>query len=168
MWSAGDIAVFGGSAGTVSVTTGATAVSASSITFSTTGYVVQDSGGGSPSLAPAPISIGGGLSETISSVLNGSGALAVSGGGTLVLSGTNTSYFTGATEINSGTLKLNSSAALGSSSGVSAAAGGTLDLNGKSIGSGVNLENFGGTLTNSSGTAVSFAGTINATTGASS
>ena len=160
-WTNGDDAVFPGSAGTVTVSAG---ISANSMTFSTTGYTVQDAGSGSPSLAVGTISVGTGLSDTIASVLSGSGALALSGPGTLNLSGANT--YTGAMSISGGTLQLGNSSALGSSSGVSAISGATLDLDGQTIGSGVNLDNFAGTIVNSSSTAASFAGSINATTSA--
>jgi uncharacterized protein with beta-barrel porin domain len=57
-----------------------------------------------------------------------SGTLVKSGVGTLLLSATNT--YTGATNVNAGTLRAGSAAAFGSSSAFTVAAGATLDLNG--------------------------------------
>ncbi|MCU0795784.1 MAG: autotransporter-associated beta strand repeat-containing protein [Akkermansiaceae bacterium] len=123
-----DDAVFGGTAGTVTVTT----ATANDITFNTTGYVISSGtltlNGTTPTL-----STGTGIDATISSVIAGSAGLTKSGGGTLILSGANT--FTGVTNINSGILRAGNAAALGSSTnGTTVASGATLDLNGQNLG----------------------------------
>ncbi|WP_342737243.1 autotransporter domain-containing protein [Bradyrhizobium sp. B117] len=61
-------------------------------------------------------------------VISGTGALQQSGTGTLTLSGVNT--YTGATTVNSGTLRAGSADAFGASSTFAIAAGSFLDLNG--------------------------------------
>ena len=113
----------------------------------------------------APLTVNGTGDILLSGALEGKLSLTKTGSNTLTLSGTNT--YLRSTTITAGTLQLGSSAALGSSSGVSAASGAILDLDGQTIGSGVNLNNFAGTIINSSSTAASFGGTINATTSAS-
>ncbi len=97
--------------------------------------------------------------------ISGSGNVIQAGSGTLSIYSANT--YTGSTTISAGTLQVGNSAALGSSTSVSSASGGILDLDGQAIGSGVKLNNFAGTIVNSSSTAASFAGAINATTSAS-
>jgi autotransporter-associated beta strand protein len=75
--------------------------------------------------------IAAGTTSTLQGVIsNGasSGGLVKTDTGTLLLSGTNT--YTGATNVNAGTLRAGSAAAFGSSSAFTVAAGATLDLNG--------------------------------------
>ena len=94
-----DDAVFGGTAGTVTITT----VTANDITFNTTGYTLSDGTLTLNGSAPT-ITLGTGIDATISSVINGSSGLLKSGGGTLTLSGSN--GYSGTTVVNAGTLAL--------------------------------------------------------------
>ena len=88
---------------------------------------------------------------TISANLDGDGALTAAGG-TVVLSGNNN--YSGGTDLESGTLQLGSSNALGSPSGSLAVNGGTLDLNAFSVLVG-SLNGNGGLITNSNASATS-------------
>jgi len=70
----------------------------------------------------------GTITQASTSVLgNGSGGLTMSGTGTVILNGANT--YTGATAVNSGTLSIGSTGALGASSSITVDAGATLDFN---------------------------------------
>ena len=95
-------AVFGGTAGTVSV--GASGVTASGLTFDVTGYTVQSNivtlAGTTPTISVTTAA----HSAIISSTLAGSNGLTKSGAGTLTLTVGNT--YTGTTSVNSGTLAL--------------------------------------------------------------
>ena len=99
-----DEAVFGGTAGTVTINTGF-GVTANKLTFNSDGYVVNgiDSAdvlalaGTTPTAA-----VGTGLSATIDAVVAGSAGITKSGAGTLVLNGDNT--YTGTTTLSGGTL----------------------------------------------------------------
>ena len=96
-----DQAVFGGLAGTVTLGTG---ITANALTFNSSGYVIT---GNTLTLAGTTptITVGAGLTDTISSILGGGTAsLVVAGGGTLTLSAVNT--FTGGTTVNGSTLNL--------------------------------------------------------------
>ncbi len=91
------VAVFAGSAGTVTLGTG---ITASSLNFNTSGYTVT---GNTLTLAVSgTVSVAPGDSDTISSVVAGSTGLTLTGGGTLTLSGSNT--YTGGTTLSQGTL----------------------------------------------------------------
>ena len=111
-WVNGNLAVFGGTAG--SVTLGANET-ANGVTFTTTGYTLSGSatltlGGTTPTIT---VPTG---TTTINAKLGGSGGLAESGPGTLVLGGANT--YTGGTAIPAGsTLKITVAAGAGASSG---------------------------------------------------
>lgn len=105
---------------------------------------------------------------SVSNNISGAGSInliSLSGPYVITLSGNNTS-FTGTVTTSANTLKLGSTQALGSSSNVTVSAGGTLDFNGFSPVSNVPLSlatgatSTSGTLTNSSGTVVSFGGAI--------
>ena len=99
IWANGDNAVFGGTAGTVTIASGG--VTANSLLFSTTGYVVT---GGALTLSGSSlVTTNTGLTATISSPIAGTAGLTTAGTGTLVLNGTNT--FSGALAINAGTLQ---------------------------------------------------------------
>ncbi|MEI6604310.1 MAG: autotransporter-associated beta strand repeat-containing protein [Verrucomicrobiota bacterium] len=102
-----DVAIFGGTAGTVTVTS----VIANGLTFNTTGYTLA-SGTLTLNGSTPTISSGTGIATTISSVIAGSSGLAKTGAGTLTLSGSNT--YSGATTIAPlGTLSISSDANLG-------------------------------------------------------
>lgn len=115
-------AIFGGSAGTVTVNG---TVAANDVSFNTTGYSLT---GGSLELngtAPS-ISTGSGVDATVSSVITGSAGWAKKGGGKLTLTETNT--HTGGTTLSGGTLVLANNAALGPD---------TLSMSGGSLQAGV-------------------------------
>ncbi len=108
-WGPGNIASFGGSAGTV--TLGA-AETADGLTFTTSGYTIS----GSPTLtlggSTPTITVPSGGTETITCILGGSNGMTESGSGTLVLGGVNT--YSGGTTIPAGsTLKINVPAGAG-------------------------------------------------------
>ncbi len=88
-WIANADAIFGGTAGTVTISSGVTET-ADSLTFNVTGYTIAGAGSGATagtiSLAsPATISVASGGTTTISGILAGVG-YSVSGGGSLKLS----------------------------------------------------------------------------------
>ncbi len=103
--------------------------------------------------------------NTLSGIISGAGSLIQNGTGALTLSGANT--YTGGTTVTAGTLKIGNAAALGGNTGaVSVAAGAALDLNGTTMTNtnalslqGTGISN-GGALTNSSGTAGTYAGLV--------
>ena len=166
----GPVAVFAGSAGTVTLGTG---ITASGLTFNTTGYTVT---GNTLTLAggAGAISIGSGATDTVSSVIAGSVGLTLSGGGILVLSGAD--IYSGTTTINAGILRAGAANALSANSAVTLAnvAGTTLDLNnfsntisvlsgGGTAGGNVTLGS--GTLTTGNGSSTTFAGSMSGTGG---
>jgi outer membrane autotransporter protein len=128
-------AMFGGTAGTVTVDGSAGAVQATGMQFATDGYAVD---GGTLELignGVAPVirvgdgsSAGASMTATIGAVLAGSAGLTKTDAGTLVLAGAN--IYTGGTAINGGTLSVGSDANLGQSSGGVTFNGGTLKTTG--------------------------------------
>jgi fibronectin-binding autotransporter adhesin len=100
-----DTAVFGDTAGTVTLGVPSTA---GGLTFNTTGYTVTGStltlGGATPT-----VSVGSGMSATISSILAGTTGLTKSDTGTLILSN-NTNTFTGGVVVSAGTLQIGTGA----------------------------------------------------------
>lgn len=161
-WRNGDTAVFNGTAASVTIAQGA-AISAAEIEFTTTGYSIAAGSGGSLAVGGSgTIDVAAGISDTIAAPLVGSGGLTLSDSGTLLISAAN--WYTGATEIEAGTLQLGNPLALRGSTAVGALSAGTLDLNGQAVGSGVPLDNFAGTLTNSNSRTATFAAPINPTT----
>ncbi len=149
-----DYAVFGGTAGTVTLTTG---ITVRRITFSTSNYLIKEN---TLTLVNDGIVETGSFNATISSTIAGSVGLSKSGTGTLTLSGANT--YTGTTTLSTGTLALGHNSALGSST--LALAGGTLSafdgaraisnnvtLSANSTISGTLNLSLNGTLTNSGG-----------------
>lgn len=120
--------------------------------------------GGTPTLSTG----GSGSSSTFSGVIqNTAGTLTLTknGSGTLTLGGNNT--YSGATTVSGGTLKLANDNALGSTAaGTTVATNATLDLNGQTIVGEVLTLQSGATLQNSSGSAATVTGNINAVGGA--
>ena len=117
-----DIAIFGGTAGTVSLGSG---ITVGGLQFDAAAYAVQDN--------TLTFGVAGSMvanqDATIRSVLAGSVAITKTGTATLTLSGTNT--YTGATIIRAGTLKAGSATAFNNTSALVMTNGsGTLDLNG--------------------------------------
>ena len=112
-------ALFQGTAGTVSLSSG---IKANRLTFSTTGYTLQNNtltlNGNSPTITTAS-----NVMTTVNSVIAGSAGLVKAGPGTLTLSGINT--YTGGTTVSAGTLKLHSTYA---ASSFSIAANSVLEL----------------------------------------
>ena len=99
-----DEAIFGGTAGTVTINTG-TGVTANRLTFNSTGYSINGNVAADvltlAGTTPAA-NVGTGLSATIDAIIAGSAGLVKDGAGTLVLNGANS--YTGTTELVSGTL----------------------------------------------------------------
>lgn len=163
-WAAGKTAIFGGTAGTVTI---GSAITAGGLTFSTTGYTLASGPGGS--LATASISVDPGLSATVSATLTGTAGLGKAGAGTLILSGTANDY-SGSTSVAEGTLQAGASNVIPNASQVAVARLATLDFNGNSdtvagvsgLGS---VTNIGGSLTvNITGTSdIRFDGTLSGT-----
>jgi outer membrane autotransporter protein len=132
-WADGD-AVFGGTAGTVTVSGTRTVTG---ITFSTDGYTVS---GGTLAVGGATIDSGSGTS-VISSILTGSG-LTKTGTGTLTISGT--SALTGTFTVGEGDVKLGAGALSGTLANLD-----VQDNIGPSMGTQVNLDLGGNTVTTS-------------------
>ncbi len=116
----GDTALFAGTAGTVTVSSG---ITAGEVDFTSANYTL--SSGSLSVLGTGKIDVAAGIGDTISSTLNGTHGLTKTGSGDLNLTAANT--FTGSTAINSGrlALKTNSTASLSSGS-VTVAAGAEL------------------------------------------
>lgn len=138
-WTSADSAIFGTTAGTVTL---GTDITAQGLTFSVDGYTLTGStltlGGGITANGSATISSGitlGAASSwsvantktlTVSGTIGGGFALTKSGEGTLVLNAANT--FSGGLTLSSGSITLGDNAGLGS--GTLTFAGGTLQTNG--------------------------------------
>lgn len=128
-WFEGSDVVFGGTAGTVTISG---TVSPASLDFRTTGYHVTGGvisfGSGTPVIAT------GSVDARISSNINGSAPVSKTGTGTLTLSAAN-SIYSGVITISQGTVKADGAGALGSASGATIITeAGALDLNGRNIG----------------------------------
>ena len=95
-WSSVEKAVFGGTAGTVTVANG---IQAANVHLKTDGYTLQ---GGTLDVGAGVIETAPGVGATIKSVVTGSAGLTKTGTGTLTLSGGNT--YTGITAVAGGTL----------------------------------------------------------------
>ncbi|RST53953.1 autotransporter-associated beta strand repeat-containing protein [Variovorax sp. DXTD-1] len=125
----GAFAIFGGTAGTVTVDNSLGAVRASGMQFTVDGYTIN---GGPLTLTGTPsiirvgdgTSAGAGMTATINAALVGAGGLQKADLGTLVLGGTNT--YTGGTTVNGGVLQVASDANLGDASGGLTLDGGAL------------------------------------------
>jgi len=128
-YSDGAFAVFGGTAGTVTVDNGTGQVTASGMQFATGGYTIT---GGPVALTGPQTTIrvgdgsagGAGFTATINSALSGDAQLVKTDAGTLVLGGTNS--YTGGTLINGGTVQITSDTNLGAADGAVTLDGGTL------------------------------------------
>ena len=151
-WTAGDVAIFSGTEGTVAVSS---AITANDVIFATDGYLLDGTG----SLDAVGFEVNSGLQATVATEVTGSEGVTLAGSGTLIVSGSNT--YTGATIISSGTLRLATDDALGSSSEVTGRSAGTLDLFGQNIPDSTPIELFAGTIMNSSTDPAIFAGAVN-------
>ena len=128
-YSDGAFAVFGGTAGTVTVDNGSGQVTASGMQFATGGYTIT---GGEVALTGPQTTIrvgdgstgGAGFTATINAALSGDTQLVKTDAGTLVLGGTNS--YTGGTLINGGTVQIAADANLGAAAGGVTLDGGTL------------------------------------------
>ncbi len=116
-WVQGSTPTFGNASGTVTL---ASAISASGVTFNTSGYVL--SGTMPLSLQTSSVTVATGTA-TINSVITGTVGLAKAGTGTLTLAGVNT--FTGNTTLSAGQLNINNAHAI--SSGALIINGGAID-----------------------------------------
>ena len=170
VWRSG-VGIFGGTAGTVTVT-GAQAVQG--LQFIVDGYQLVGSGSltlmGDPNstVAQSFFNVNGGVGATIATTLTGAGiGLNKLGAGTLTLTGTDS--YTGLTSINAGTLALTGTGSIAASSGV--VDGGVFDISGTTSGASITTLSGAGsvtlgaetlTLTNASGT---FAGAASGTGG---
>lgn len=114
-WVAGNIAVFSGLPGYVTVDTGAGVVNFGGAQFNVDGYVLT---GGvlTTTTASTPLSVGEGMVATIAAPLAGSGGLQKTGPGTLRLTGANT--YSGLTQVLAGTLQVPAASALGNGTGL--------------------------------------------------
>ncbi|MBL0923977.1 MAG: autotransporter-associated beta strand repeat-containing protein, partial [Sphingomonadaceae bacterium] len=123
----GNAALFGGTAGTVTIAAGET-VAPSSLEFLTTGYTIA--GGDAASRlrldGTTGIAMATGSTGTIAAVISGTGSLVGNGGGTLVLTGNN--LYSGGTTIN-GTVQIGNGGNSGSLGTGSVTNNGTLILN---------------------------------------
>lgn len=138
------------------------------ITFNATASIVGGSGtitiSGIPVSGTTGIILGGSAGGAFSTAIAGARTLTKEGSGTWLLSGTNT--YSGATSITEGTLKLNSTTALGTSSLTTVSDGATLDLNGRVLSTArpLTLNGFGvsngGALINNISTAITYSGAI--------
>ncbi len=107
-WASGAVALFGGTAGTV---TASGTVAASGITFSTSGYTMTGGTLALSGIAPV-VTTNAGVSTTINSLLTGPSVLVKSGAGTLTLGNASNAY-TGGTIVSQGSLVFGGNSALG-------------------------------------------------------
>ncbi|WP_422096591.1 autotransporter-associated beta strand repeat-containing protein [Variovorax sp.] len=132
-WVQDQFAVFGGSAGTVTVSNAGGTVRIAGAQFATNGYRVQ---GDAIELGAAATTVrvgdgsaaGAGMAATIASSLTGAGGLVKEDLGTLVLDGSNS--YSGGTTIKGGILQIASDANLGAAAGGLALEGTTLRVTG--------------------------------------
>ncbi|MBZ9738665.1 autotransporter-associated beta strand repeat-containing protein [Mesorhizobium sp. CO1-1-4] len=162
-YSDGALAIFAGTAGTVTVDNGLGQVTAAGMQFATDGYVIQ--GGDIGLIGPQSTirvgdgtSAGAGYTATIASALTGNTQLVKTDAGTLVLAGANT--YTGGTAVNGGTVQVSADANLGDPAGGLSFNGGTLNTT-TSFASGRAVDVLGqGTLSTDANTTLTLNGVI--------
>ena len=126
-WSSGNNAVFGGTAGTVTLNT--TGISATGLSFQTTGYSVAGTNvltltGSSPGIDV----VSAGTATFSTGRIEGTSGFRKTGAGSLVIN--STSGVSGAVNVNAGTLSLGTTTgSLASATSVTVAQGATLQLN---------------------------------------
>lgn len=126
----GAFAIFGGTAGTVTVDNAPGAVTATGMQFATNGYVITGDGITLDGVQAAirvgdGSTAGAGFTATVNSALTGTAQVVKTDTGTLVLGGTNS--YTGGTQIVGGALRISNDANLGAASGDVTLDGGTLE-----------------------------------------
>ncbi len=164
----GGFAIFGGTAGTVTVDNGPGAVSATGMQFATNGYVIT---GDAVTLDTAQATIrvgdgstaGAGFTATINSALTGTAQLVKTDAGTLVLGGTNS--YTGGTQIVGGTLRISNDANLGAASGAVTFEGGTLETSANMTSARGFVVTGGGTIATATNTVLTYSGLLSGTGG---
>ena len=140
----GQLAVFAGAAGTVTVQG---EIAFTGLRFETSGYTLTAGVSGvlNTSNPDTVIDMASGAQATIGVPIEGAGGLSVQGGGVLILAGANT--YTGGTTISSGILSISSDQNLGASAGGVTFTGGTLRTTASVMSNrGATLESGGGTI----------------------
>lgn len=150
-FTSADIAVFGGTAGTVTLGTG---VTVNGLKIDTVGYIIT---GNTLSLAGTTPTITANTNASISSALAGSAGLVKDGTGNLTLSGNNT--FTGGTTVNAGTLTLSRGAGFGGNSG--SISTGSLTVNSGAIATTTTAFAISGDTSGTNARVVNVSGTLN-------
>ena len=156
-----DDAVFGGTAGTVTL---GSAITANDLTFNTTGYILSGAQTLTLNGATPTITTASGVTATIgngtATVLAGSVGLIKAGAGTLILNGSAVNTFTGGLNIKGGTLTLDftnlaTPTNLINSGNALTLGGGTLSILGKNVAAATSAQTFGSTTLASGGSVVS-------------
>jgi len=126
-WSAGGVATFQGTAGTVTVKDGYNA-SIGGLTFGSTGYTITRDVSGTLALASnATVTLPGSGTTTINVPITGAFSITTAGTGTLTLGATNT--FSGGLTIPNGVSVISTAVLMDPASPLTLAAGGTLSFN---------------------------------------
>ncbi|MCG3101632.1 autotransporter-associated beta strand repeat-containing protein, partial [Enterobacter sp. DRP3] len=168
-WGNKSFAVFGGTAGTVTVDNSYGQVQTSGMQFTTDGYVIN---GGALTLVTSPIDgsspelrVGDGsdasssMTATIGVILQGTTSITKTDLGTLILTGANT--WTGGTNINGGTLQISADNNLGAAAGSLSFDGGTLATTGSfNTARTTTVNTGGGTVDTAAGTTLAMSGAI--------
>jgi fibronectin-binding autotransporter adhesin len=146
-WTDNSPAVFGGTGGTVTLTTG---VTVNGMDFTAGGYTLT---GNTLTLATSGIFANTGTT-TISSLIAGSAGLNKTGAGTLTINGSNANTFTGGLAFRGGLLFLtyanfNDNNLVDSGNSLTFSSGGRLQVLGNSTAGAANVQNFNGTTLNS-------------------
>jgi fibronectin-binding autotransporter adhesin len=165
-FSDGTFAVFGGTAGTVTVDNGLGQVTATGMQFAANGYTIT--GGGIALEGPQSIirvgdgSTGGaGFTATINAGLSGDTQLVKTDAGTLVLGGINS--YTGGTLVSGGTVQISADASLGTAAGNVTLDGGTLATSANVTSARDIVMADAGTISSASGTTFTFNGLLSGT-----